>query len=73
MNQLEAQLAKAKQNVLVLKADVDVAEQRVAITQDKLAFAKYQQKLASGLAQRAPGRRRNPRRPTPSSRSPSRP
>ncbi|BEQ16480.1 HlyD family secretion protein [Desulfoferula mesophila] len=55
VNQLEAQLAKAKQNVLVLKADVDVAEQRVAITQDKLAFAKYQQKLASGLAQKGAG------------------
>ncbi len=55
VKQIEAQLAKAKQDVLVLKADVDLAEQRVAKARDELTFARYQQKLASGLAKKGAG------------------
>jgi len=50
VNQLEAKLAQAKQQVLVLQADVAVAEQNLAKAKSQLIFGQYQQKLAQGLA-----------------------
>ncbi len=50
VNQLEAQLAEAKQNVLVLEADVKVAEQKQAKAEGELEYAKFQYELTSGLA-----------------------
>ena len=55
VRQLEAQLAQATQNVKVLKADVDVASQKVAMTGSELEYAKYQQQLTSGLAGKGAG------------------
>ena len=55
VQQLEAQLAQAKQNVKVLKADIDVAAQKLAKAQSETVYTKYQQKLASGLASRGAG------------------
>ena len=55
VNQLEAKLAEAKQNVLVLQADVDVAEQNLAKAKSELVFAQYQQQLAQGLAEKHAG------------------
>ena len=55
VRQLEAQLAQAKQNVQVLKADIDVAAQKLARTQSETVFAKYQQNLATGLAAKGAG------------------
>ena len=40
--QIEAQLAQAKQNVNVLKADVDVAMQKVALTLAQLSYERYE-------------------------------
>src|SRR5689334_2711409 len=44
VQQLEAQVAHAKQNVQILKADVDVASQKVTKTEAELTFTTYQQK-----------------------------
>ena len=55
VKQLEAQLAQATQNVLVLKADQDVAEQKVAMARSELVYATYQQRLAQGLAKKGAG------------------
>jgi multidrug resistance efflux pump len=55
VTQLEAQLAQAKQNVLVLKADIEVAGQKVAKAKSGLEYARYQQKLTEGLAQKGAG------------------
>jgi multidrug resistance efflux pump len=55
VQQLEAQLAQAKQNVHILKADIEVAAQKLAKTQSETVFAKYQQKLASSLAAKGAG------------------
>ena len=49
VQQLEAQLADAKQNVLVLKADVGVATQKVARLQNLLSFEQYQQRMYDTL------------------------
>src|SRR5271165_3564997 len=40
--QMEAELAQAKQNVNVLKADVDVAMQKVAMTYSELTYERYE-------------------------------
>ena len=40
--QMEAQLAQARQNVNVLKADVDVAMQKVAMTYPELTYERYE-------------------------------
>ncbi|OAI40872.1 secretion protein HlyD [Verrucomicrobia bacterium SCGC AG-212-E04] len=53
--QLEAQLAAAKQNVLVLGADVNVSKQNVAKAESELIYAQYQQKLSTGLASQRAG------------------
>ena len=55
VRQLEAQLAKAKQNVLVMKADVQVAAQKVVRSKAQLQFAQYQQTLSTTLARQGAG------------------
>jgi multidrug resistance efflux pump len=55
VRQLEAKLAQAKQDVLVLKADMQINEQKIARLRADLEFAKYQQKLATGLARQGAG------------------
>ena len=55
VQQLEAQLAQAKQNVQILKADIDVATEKLAKTQSETVFAKYQQNLAASLAAQGAG------------------
>jgi multidrug resistance efflux pump len=55
VKQLEAQLAKAKQNVLVMKADIEVAAQKVNKLKSHLEFAKYQQALSANLAKQGAG------------------
>jgi len=55
VRQLEAQLAKAKQEVLVDEADVAVAVHKVAKLKDELVYDKYQSKLSAGLAKRGAG------------------
>jgi multidrug resistance efflux pump len=55
VKQLEAQLAQAKQNVLVLKADIEVAAQKVVKIRSELDYAKYQQQLSEGLSKKGAG------------------
>lgn len=55
VDSLEAKLAQAKQNVQILKSDVDVATQKLAKTQSKTVYAKYQQNLATSLAKQGAG------------------
>ena len=55
VQQLEAQLAQAKQNVQILKADIEVATQKLAKTQSETVYAKYQQNLATSLAAKGAG------------------
>ena len=50
VQQLEAQLAAAKQQVQVLDADVKVAEQTLAKATNEVAFARYQKQVAENLA-----------------------
>ena len=50
VQQLEAQLAAAKQQVQVLAADVKVAEQTLAKSTNAVAFAIYQKHVAENLA-----------------------
>jgi len=55
VRQLEAQLAKAKQDVRINKADVEAAVHKVAKLKDELVYYKYQQKLSAALAKRGAG------------------
>ncbi len=55
VNQLEAQLAQALQNVQVLKADVAVSEQNLAKANSELVYAEYQQNLSETLADKNAG------------------
>ena len=55
VQQLEAQLAQAKQNVQILKADIEVATQKLAKTQSETVYANYQQNLATSLAAKGAG------------------
>jgi multidrug resistance efflux pump len=48
--QLEAQLAEAKQNVLVLKANVEIAKQKVARTKVDSDYQQYMQRIFDVLA-----------------------
>jgi multidrug resistance efflux pump len=50
VRQLEATLAKAKQDVLVMKADAAASAQKVLKLKSELEYAKYQQKLSADLA-----------------------
>jgi multidrug resistance efflux pump len=51
VQQIEAQLAEAKQNVNVLKLDVEVAAQNANRTKVELAYQQYQKKIFDKLAQ----------------------
>jgi multidrug resistance efflux pump len=55
VDQLEASLAKAKQDVLVLKSDIEINAQKIVKLQAELAYAKYQLKLSSDLAKQGAG------------------
>jgi len=51
VKQIQAQLAAAKQNVNVLKLDVEVASQNATRTKVELAYMQYQKKIFDKLAQ----------------------
>jgi multidrug resistance efflux pump len=51
VKQIEAQLAEAKQNVNVLKLDVEVAAQNATKTKVELSFQQYQKRIFDKLAQ----------------------
>jgi multidrug resistance efflux pump len=53
--QLEAQLAQAKQNVRVLKADIAIAAAKVVKLRSELDYARYEEKLSSDLAKTGAG------------------
>jgi multidrug resistance efflux pump len=55
VRELEAELAKAKQDVKVLKADMEVSTQKIHKLQSDLTYARYQQKLSTDLAGRGAG------------------
>jgi multidrug resistance efflux pump len=55
VEQSKAQLASARQDVLMYKADLDSAEQKIVRTKSELEYAKYQQQLSQGLAQNGAG------------------
>ncbi|MBK6512080.1 MAG: HlyD family secretion protein [Haliea sp.] len=55
VQQMQALVAEAKQNVKVLKADVDVAQQKIAMAQAQLDFDLFGEQLASGLAGKGAG------------------
>ncbi|WP_313954280.1 biotin/lipoyl-binding protein [Accumulibacter sp.] len=55
VQQLEAQLAKAKQDVRISKADVAAGAAKVKRLKSELTYAKYQQKLSAGLAKQGAG------------------
>jgi multidrug resistance efflux pump len=55
VQQLEAQLAAARQQVQILGADVNVAEQTLAKSTNAVAFAKYQKQVAEALARTQAG------------------
>src|SRR5271167_1789378 len=55
VEQLNAGLASANQDVRMYKADLDAAEQKVARTKSELEYAKYQQQLSQGLAEKGAG------------------
>src|SRR4051812_10621202 len=51
VRQIEAQLAEAKQNVDVLKADVEIATQKAIRTRVELGYERYQKGIFDKLAQ----------------------
>ncbi|MEZ5463183.1 HlyD family secretion protein [Dokdonella sp.] len=55
VDQLEAALANAKQNVRVMQADIDVSVQKVAKLKAELSYSKYQSQLSAGLAKDGAG------------------
>jgi multidrug resistance efflux pump len=55
VNQLQAQLAQAKQNVLIMKADIDVATEKIVKLKSELEYARYQETLSSKLAKGGAG------------------
>jgi multidrug resistance efflux pump len=50
VEQIEAQLAEAKQNVAILRADVDVATQKANRSKVELEYEQYQKKMFDQLA-----------------------
>ena len=50
VQQLQAQLAEAKQNVLVLQADVEAATQKATLTKVELDYQQYQKGVFDRLA-----------------------
>jgi multidrug resistance efflux pump len=57
VQQLEAQLAEAKQNVLILQADVDIAMQKAERAKVQLGFEQYQKQMFAKLVQEQAVRR----------------
>jgi multidrug resistance efflux pump len=55
VRELEAELAKAKQDVQVLKADTEVSTQKIIKLKSDMTYARYQQKLSTELASRGAG------------------
>ena len=55
VRQLEAELARAMQDVKILKTDQNINAQKVVKGQSELEYAQYQQKLSAGLAQKGAG------------------
>ena len=55
VNQLEASLAKATQNVLVMKSDIDINAEKVVKLRSELKYAKYQEKLSIKQARQGAG------------------
>ncbi|MGC1452319.1 MAG: biotin/lipoyl-binding protein [Candidatus Sulfotelmatobacter sp.] len=55
VEQLKAGLAGANQEVRMYKTDLDAAEQKIIRTKSELEYAKYQQQLSEGLAQKGAG------------------
>jgi len=55
VEQLNAGLAAAHQDVRMYKSDLEAAEQKVARSKSELEYAKYQQQLSQGLAQKGAG------------------
>ena len=55
VRQFEAQLAKAKQDVLVLKADIQISAQKIVRLKAELDYASYQQRLSANLAKQGAG------------------
>jgi len=53
--QLEAQLAQAKQNVLIMKVDIQVSSEKITKLRSELDYAKYQEKLSGDLARSGAG------------------
>jgi len=51
VQQIQAQLAEARQNVLVLQADVEVATQKVAKAEVDLNYEQYQKRMFAQLVQ----------------------
>jgi multidrug resistance efflux pump len=51
VQQIEAQLAEAKQNVLILQADVEMAKQKEAKAKVELGYQKYQKQIFQKLVQ----------------------
>lgn len=55
VEQLKAGLASANQDVRMYQADLTAAQQKVARSKSELEYAKYQQQLSQGLAQKGAG------------------
>ena len=55
VRQLEAQLAGANQNVLVMRANLDVALEKITHAKSELVYARYQQQLSARLAKTGAG------------------
>jgi len=55
VDQLEASLAAAKQNVLILKNDIQIYADKIRKLQSELEYARYQQKLSGDLAKKGAG------------------
>jgi multidrug resistance efflux pump len=55
VRQLEAQLAQATQNVLIMKADIQVTSEKIIKLKSELDYARYQEKLSVNLAKRGAG------------------
>jgi multidrug resistance efflux pump len=55
VKQLQAKLAEAKQNVLVLKADIQVSAEKIVKLRSQLEYSQYQKKLSERLAQQGAG------------------
>jgi multidrug resistance efflux pump len=55
VEQLKAGVVSANQDVRMYKADLDASEQKVVRTKSDLEYAKYQQQLSMGLAEKGAG------------------